>query len=90
MNGGAVAYLTQSEYGRNKEEITINNYCTSTSSPYKVAVTGLAGNSVSVSVTSSLTSVYAYDTANGMKASTTGNITGIYDLIGGMDEYVAG
>ena len=90
MSGGAVAYLTQSVYGRNKEEITINNYCTSTSSPYKVAVTGLAGNSVSVSGTSSLTSVYAYDTENGMKASTTGNITGVYDLSGGVWERTAG
>ena len=90
MSGGAVAYLTQSVYGRNKEEITINNYYTSTSSPYRTAVTGLAGNNISANSTTSLTSVYAYDTANGMKASTTGNITGIYDLIGGMDEYVAG
>ena len=90
MNGGAVAYLTQSKYGRNKEEITINNYYTSTSSPYKVAVTGLAGNDVSASSTSTLASVYAYDTTNGMKASTTGNITGVYDLSGGVYERVAG
>ena len=90
MSGGAVAYLTQSQYGRNKEEITINNYYTSTSSPYKVAVTGLAGNSVSASSTSTLASVYAYDTTNGMKASTTGNVTGIYDLSGGINEYEAG
>ena len=90
MNGGAVSYLTQSEYGRNKEEITINNYYTSASSPYRAEVTGLAGNSVSASSTSSLTSVYAYNTENGMKASTTGNVTGIYDLSGGIEEYVAG
>ena len=90
MNGGAVAYLTQSVYGRNKEEITKNNYYTSTSSPYKVAVTGLAGNSVSASSTSTLASVYAYNTENGMKASTTGNITGVYDLSGGVSEMTAG
>lgn len=90
MNGGAVAYLTQSKYGRNKEEITINNYYTSTSSPYRTEVTGLAGSSVSASSTSTLASVYAYDTTNGMKASTTGNITGIYDLSGGVYERVAG
>ena len=76
-------------YGRNKEEITINNYYTSTTSPYKVAITGLAGNSVSASSTSTLTSVYAYNTENGMKASTTGNITGVYDLSGGLWERVA-
>ena len=90
MNGGAVAYLTQSKYGRNKEEIMVNNYCTSARSPYRVAVTGLAGNSISANSTTSLTSVYAYDTTNGMKASTTGNITGIYDLSGGLVERVAG
>ena len=77
-------------YGRNKEEITVNNYYTSTSSPYRAEVTGLAGNSISASGTSSLTSMYAYDTENGMKASTTGNITGVYDLCGGVWERTAG
>ena len=89
MSGGAVAYLTQSQYGRNKEEITINNYYTSESKPYKTAVTGLAGNSISANSTTSLTSVYAYNTINGMKASTTGNITGVYDLSGGLWERAA-
>ena len=90
MNGGAVAYLTQSVYGRNKEEITINNYYTSTLTPYKTAITGLAGNDISVSNTSSLTNVNAYNTIDGMKASTTGNITGVYDLSGGVYERTAG
>ena len=90
MSGGAVAYLTQSKYGRNKEEIMINNYYTSKESPYRVTVTGLAGNSVSDGETTSLSSVYAYNTANGMKASTTGNITGVYDLSGGVWENISG
>ena len=90
MNGGAVAYLTQSAYGRNKIELTINNYYTSDQSPYKVAVTGLAGNSVSETQTSNLSSVYAYNTTNGMKASTTGNATGIYDLSGGVWDRISG
>ena len=90
MNGGAVAYLTQSAYGRNKEEITINNYYTSTSSPYRTAVTGLTVNKVFAAGTSTLTDVYAYNTTNGMNASTTGNITGIYDLSGGIFERTAG
>ena len=77
-------------YGRNKEEITINNYYTSTSSPYRTAVTGLAGNSISANSTSSLTSVNAYNTIGGMKANTAGNITGVYDLSGGLWERVAG
>ncbi len=87
---GAIAYLTQSAYGRNKIELTINNYYTSDQSPYKVAVTGLAGNSVSETQTSNLSSVYAYNTTNGMKASTTGNVTGIYDLSGGVWDRISG
>ena len=77
-------------YGRNKEEITINNYYTSTSSPYRITLTGLAGNSVSAEETTLLTDVNAYNTTNGMKASTTGNITGVYDLSGGVYERTAG
>ena len=34
--------------------------------------------------------MYAYNTENGMKASTTGNITGVYDLSGGLWERAAG
>jgi len=74
-----VAYLTHSQYGRNGNEITINN-----SSDY---ITGNAGGGVSASQASGTTN--AYNTVAGMLASTTGNITGIYDLSGGAEEYVA-
>ncbi len=77
---GAVAYLTHSQYGRNANQITINN-----SSDY---ITGNAG--ASVSAASAAGTVNSYNTANGMLASTTGNITGIYDMSGGSWEYVAG
>ena len=90
MSGGAVAYLTQSVYGRNKEEITINNYYTSESNPYRIAITGLASSDGSESSTQDLSNVSSYNTTNGMKASTTGNITGIYDLSGGLWERIAG
>jgi len=79
VNGGAVAYLTHSQYGRNGNEITINN-----SSDY---ITGNAGGSVSADEASGTTN--AYNTTKGMLASTTGNITGIYDLSGGAWEYTA-
>lgn len=79
MNGGAVAYLTHSPYGRNGNEIIINN-----SSSF---ITGNAGGSVSASSASGTTNVY--NTTGGMLASTTGNITGIYDMSGGAYEYVA-
>lgn len=76
---GAVAYLTQSQYGRNGHEITINN-----SSSF---ITGNAGNSVSASQAAGTTN--AYNTEKGVLASTTGNIYGIYDLSGGAYEMTA-
>lgn len=75
---GAVAYLSKSEYGKETEEVWINlnrNY-----------ITGQAGSGASVGDT---TSTNAYNTTNGQKASTTGNVTGIYDISGGAWEYVA-
>ena len=90
MSGGAVAYLTQSVYGRNKEEITINNYYTSESNPYRIAITGLASSDGPESSTQDLSNVSSYNTTNGMKASTTGNITGVYDLSGSLWERVSG
>ena len=78
---GAVAYLTQSQYGRNGHEIDINN-----SRSY---VTGNGGGAVggSVSYVSGVTNYY--NTETGAKASTTGNVYGIYDLSGGAWEYTA-
>lgn len=76
---GAVAYLTHSRYGRNGEEVTINN-----SSSY---ITGNAGNTVSAEGARGVTN--AYNTDKGVLASTTGNVYGIYDMSGGADELVA-
>ena len=76
---GAVAYLTESKYGRNGTEVTINN-----SSDY---ITGSAGNSVSADEDVGTTSEYW--SPQGVLASSTGNVYGIYDLSGGAWEYVA-
>jgi hypothetical protein len=76
---GAVAYLTQSIYGKNAE-IWINNSNTYT--------TGCAGASVSAAA-STTGCEYAYSTANGLQASTTDNIYGIYDMSGGAWEYTS-
>ena len=76
---GAVAYLTQSKYGRNGKEIDINN-----SNSY---ITGNGGGSTSVSSVSGTAN--AYNTVKGVKASTTGNVYGIYDMSGGAWEKVA-
>ena len=80
---GAVAYLTQSIYGRcitstSCTAIGINNkqgYITGYGAP--------AGSAINVKNG-------AYNTSLGKDASTTGNIYGIYDMSGGTDEYVMG
>ena len=76
---GAVAYLTESRYGRNGTEISINN-----SSSY---ITGISGGTSNASVKDPQ---YEYNTEKGVLASSTGNLYGIYDLSGGAYEYVAG
>ena len=80
---GAVAYLTQSIYGRctnstSCTEIGINN-----NTSYITGYGAPAGSDYS-------TSKGAYDTTLGKDASTTKNIYGIYDMSGGSFEYVMG
>ena len=77
---GAVAYLTQSRYGRNGTEINLNNYYTTESSPWRTAITGMCTNGTSGDKTTTLGN--AYNTAEGVKGSSTANVTGIYDLNG--------
>ena len=85
---GAVAYLTNSKYGRCTDEscteVTINNCNTN--------VTGIGANTVSEgeSSTTCTTAANKYDGTYGKLASTTGNITGVYDMSGGSWEYVMG
>ena len=85
---GAVAYLTNSKYGRCTDgsctEVTINNCDT--------YVTGIGANTVSAdsSSTTCTTAANKYDGTYGKLASTTGNITGVYDMSGGSYEYVMG
>ena len=76
---GAVAYLSHSIYGINYE-IRINN-----NSDF---LTGYAATTENGS--SSTTNVAMWNTPTGYLASTTGNITGIYDMSGGAYEYVMG
>ena len=85
---GAVAYLTNSKYGRCTDgsctEVTINN-CSS-------YITGIGANTVSASSSSTTctTAANKYNGTYGKLASTTGNITGVYDMSGGSREYVMG
>ena len=68
---GAVAYLKQSKYGLGTTDIGLNNY---SSSPYLTGCGAASGSSYS-------TTCNAYNTTNGILASTTGNITGVYDMV---------
>ena len=83
---GAVAYLSHSKYGINTE-VRINNnsnYITgyaATDSADQSKYPGTYGTDSSVTL--------PYNTSTGYKASTTGNITGIYDMRGGTWEYMA-
>ena len=111
---GAVAYLSQSKYGLDGIDITVNNVNlnsgeaprTNTAGKSGVdsvyAVTGCttasstAGESVktmaNINGTTGNTAnneVYTWDHLNGCKASSTGNIYGIYDLSGGTYERTA-
>ena len=76
---GAVAYLSHSRYGTCTDgtckEIGINN-----NSNY---ITGCGA----VAKSSSSTACNAYNTNDGMLASTTENIYGVYDMSGGANEY---
>lgn len=80
-----VSYLTNSIYGRCESatscmEVTINN-----DSTYHT------GNAANVGITSSNAGISnSYNTNQGKMASTTGNIMGVYDMNGGVWEYVMG
>ena len=67
MNGGAVAYLTHSQYGRNRNEVTVNDN--------EEYITGRAEDTTTYNPNGN-----SYNTTNGMLASTTGNIYGVYDM----------
>ena len=80
---GAVAYLTQSIYGR----------CTSSTSCTEIGINNkssfITGYGAPAGSDDTITNG-AYNTDLGKDASTTGNIYGIYDMSGGAFEYVMG
>ena len=83
---GAVAYLSHSKYGKNAE-ININN-----NSSYKTGYSALPStNQQTYPGTSGDGATYnsAYNTDIGYLASTSGNISGVYDMSGGAWEYVS-
>ena len=90
MEWGAAAYLSQSDYGKYGNPIYTNvtglekEIWKNSNSAY---TTGCSGTSLSANATASCEQ---YTTTNGVKASTTGNIYGIYDMSGGSWEYTMG
>ena len=80
---GAVAYLTQSIYGRCTSSTTCTEVGINNNSGYITGYGAPAGSSSSVTNGT-------YNTALGKDASTTGTIYGIYDMSGGTTEYVMG
>jgi len=90
---GAVAYLTQSIYGR----CNTSTNCTDVGKNFGTYVgdeiyflTGYRSNFDFSANTLVITKSGKYDTPFGMDASTTGNIYGIYDMAGVLYEYVMG
>ena len=88
MEWGAVAYLTNSKYGRYQSDGScISSGCEVWINNNNSYTTGCAGSTASAGPSSSCNQ---WNTTNGVKASTTGNIYGIYDMSGGAYEYVMG
>ena len=87
---GAVAYLTHSIYGRCTSSTSCSDIGINNSISYKTGYGSPAGSSSNSSYTSSYVEAKSYDTSQGMNASTTGNIYGVYDMSGGAEEYVMG
>ena len=69
---GAVMYLTMSQYGRKNENITINSK--NLDNLNNLNIYAVTG--------------YSGDIPNGVSASSTNNMTGIFDLKGGLEECV--
>ena len=80
---GAVAYLTQSIYGRCTSSTTCTEVGINNNGSYKTGYGAPAGSSDSATNE-------AYNTTRGKDASTANNIYGIYDMSGGRYEYVMG
>ena len=88
MEWGAVAYLTNSKYGRYESTGScISSGCEVWINPNGNFTTGCAGSSADAFEPSSCNQ---WNTSKGVNASTTGNIYGIYDMSGGAYEYVMG
>ena len=79
---GAIAYLAHSKYGMGNKNIYINNYMNN-----DVFKTGCVGNGPDTE--ESTTCQNQWYSTTGLNGSTTGNITGVYDMSGCIGEMVS-
>ena len=98
---GAVAYLTQSKYGKNSEVYinnvsfeedrqNISNKTANTITGYSAeGVNDGTNNATGKQIGEIIGSSTVWYKADGYEASTTGNITGVYDMGGGAWDYTA-
>jgi len=82
MEWGAISYLSHSRYGICSDGVCYKIYRNNNSN-YLTGCGSSAGSSET-------TTCNTYNTEEGMLASTTGNIYGIYDMNGGANDYVMG
>ena len=88
---GAVVYLTQSQFGRNGTEVSVDQ-CSSYITGAGRGIGTETDNSIWNSTYSSgeIVESQRYNGEIGKLSSTTGNVYGIYDMSGGAYEYVMG
>ena len=95
---GAVSYLSQSKYGLDGTNIVINSVYLNNTTKSVYAVTGCASSTADASAVSTTigalnnrtqSGVYVWKQKNGIGASSTGTIYGIYDMSGGTWEKTA-
>ncbi len=98
MEWGAIAYLAYSQYGIFKGGIYYNDPITNAQTVKQIymnncvgGITGRSSGTTQPSASVEKTKTYAYDYDNlGTKASCNWNISGIYDMVGGVSEYTMG
>lgn len=82
---GAVSYFSYSSFGLMGIQPDCNNYKNSSIE----ICTGYSGGSSTAQTVSSINSANVYNTSIGVRASTTGNIYGVYDMNGGRNEFTS-
>ncbi len=87
---GAIAYLTQSRYGKYGNTDYVGVYKEVYPNNCSLYITGIGGDAPSVTSTEASCTDNTYETYEGKGASTTGNIYGVYDMVGGTFDRVMG